>query len=86
MWLISRLHPGILSGAPSNRFQGHMLALCTCTHMTGFAGVVMTALCNFLYKFIYIFLAALGLLCSVRAFSSCGERGYSLLQCTGFSF
>ena len=25
--------------------------------------------------FIYLFLAALGLLCCVRAFSSCGERG-----------
>ena len=26
-------------------------------------------------SFIYLFLAALGLLCCVRAFSSCGERG-----------
>ena len=26
-------------------------------------------------KFIYLFLAALGLRCCVRAFSSCGERG-----------
>ena len=32
----------------------------------------------FLYKFIYLFiylLAALGLRCCARAFSSCGERG-----------
>ena len=29
----------------------------------------------FLYKFIYLFLAALGLHCCMRAFSSCSERG-----------
>ena len=29
----------------------------------------------FFYKFIYLFLAALGLRCCVQAFSSCGERG-----------
>ena len=29
----------------------------------------------FLNKFIYLFLAALGLRCYVQAFSSCGERG-----------
>ena len=29
----------------------------------------------FIYVFIYLFLAALGLLCCTRAFSSCGERG-----------
>ena len=28
-----------------------------------------------LFNFIYVFLAALGLRCCVRAFSSCGERG-----------
>ena len=33
----------------------------------------------------YLFLAALGLHCCPRTFSSCGKRGYSLLQCTGFS-
>ena len=33
--------------------------------------------------FIYLFLAALGLCCCTRAFSSCG--GYSLLWCMGFS-
>ena len=27
------------------------------------------------FKLIYLFLAALGLCCSARAFSSCGERG-----------
>ena len=27
------------------------------------------------YKFIYLFLAALGLRCCAQAFSSCGERG-----------
>ena len=30
---------------------------------------------NILFYFIYLFLAALGLHCCVRAFSSCGERG-----------
>ena len=29
----------------------------------------------FLSKFIYLFLAALGLRCCARALSSCGERG-----------
>ena len=29
----------------------------------------------FLNKFIYLFLAALGLRCCAQAFSSCGERG-----------
>ena len=29
----------------------------------------------FWYKFIYLFLAALGLRCCMRASSSCGERG-----------
>ena len=29
----------------------------------------------FFNKFIYLFLAVLGLCCCVRAFSSCGERG-----------
>ena len=31
--------------------------------------------CYFLNKFIYLFLAALGLHCCALAFSSCGERG-----------
>ena len=32
--------------------------------------------CNkFIYLFIYLFLAALGLRCCARAFSGCGERG-----------
>ena len=35
--------------------------------------------------FIYLFLAALGLCCCVRASSSCSERGYSSLWCAGFS-
>ena len=35
------------------------------------------SLIYFIFKnlFIYLFLAALGLHCCVRAFSSCGERG-----------
>ena len=40
---------------------------------------------KFIYL-IYLFLAVLGLCCSVRAFSSRGELGgYSSLLCTGFS-
>ena len=39
----------------------------------------------FLYKFIYLFMAVLGLHCCMRAFSSCGEWGYSSLRCAGFS-
>ena len=30
---------------------------------------------NFIYLFIYLFLAALGLRCCTWAFSSCGEQG-----------
>ena len=30
---------------------------------------------QFIYLFIYLFLAVLGLRCCARAFSSCGERG-----------
>ena len=33
----------------------------------------------------YLFLAALGLCCCARASFSCDERGYSSLQCAGFS-
>ena len=34
---------------------------------------------KFIYLFIYLFLAVLGLRCCVQAFSSCGEHGLSLL-------
>ena len=34
-------------------------------------------------KFIYLFLAALGLCCCVRAFSSCGERGLLFVAVRG---
>ena len=34
-----------------------------------------TSLFIYLFKFIYLFLAALGLRCCTQAFSSCGERG-----------
>ena len=40
---------------------------------------------NFLNKFIYLFLAMLGLHCCACSFSSRGEQGYSSLWCTGFS-
>ena len=37
------------------------------------------------FLFIYLFSAALGLCYCTRAFSSCGEQGYALLWCAGFS-
>ena len=37
---------------------------------------------KFIY-FIYLFLAALGLCCCARAFSSCGERGLPFLSVPG---
>ena len=37
---------------------------------------------KFIY-FIYLFLAALGLRCSARAFSSCGERGLLFVAVRG---
>ena len=36
---------------------------------------VFFCFCFFIFLFIYLFLAALGLRCCTRAFSSCGERG-----------
>ena len=38
---------------------------------------------TFFFKFIYLFLAALGLCCHVRAFSSCSERGLLLVMVRG---
>ena len=35
------------------------------------------------YLFIYLFLAALGLRCHVRAFSSCGEQGLLFVAVRG---
>ena len=38
------------------------------------------------FKFyLFFFMAPLGLCCCMRAFSRCGEWGYSSLWCTGFS-
>ena len=37
-----------------------------------------------IYLFIYLFLAALGLCCCMRAFSSCGERGLLFIAVHGF--
>ena len=38
---------------------------------------------NFIYLFIYLFLAALGLRCCTRAFSSCGEQGLLFIAVHG---
>ena len=44
-------------------------------------------MCIYIYKYtflkIYLFLAALGLRCSARAFSSCGERGLLFVAVRG---
>ena len=37
----------------------------------------------FIYLFVYLFMAALGLCCCVRAFSSCGERGLLFVAVRG---
>ena len=37
----------------------------------------------FIYLFIYLFLAALGLSCCTRAFSSCGEQGLLFIVVRG---
>ena len=42
---------------------------------------ISSSLLLFIYLFIY--LAALGLRCCAQAFSSCSERGYPSLRCTG---
>ena len=44
---------------------------------------VPTAFFFFLINFIYLFLAALGLRCCVRAFSSCGKRGLLFVAVRG---
>ena len=38
---------------------------------------------KFIYLFYYLFLAALGLRCCMRAFSSCGERGLLFVAVRG---
>ena len=37
----------------------------------------------FIFKLIYLFLAALGLCCCMQAFSSCGEQGLLLVVVRG---
>ena len=38
---------------------------------------------NFIYLFVYLFLAELGHRCCARAFSSCGERGLLFVAVRG---
>ena len=40
---------------------------------------------KFIYLFIYLFRAELGLCCCARAFSSCSERGLLFIACADFS-
>ena len=44
----------------------------------------MYVLFFFLINLFYLFLAALGLCCCMRAFSSCGERGLLFVVVRGF--
>ena len=46
---------------------------------TNDVAVILLFILFFLILFIYLFLAALGLHCWARAFSSCGERGLLFL-------
>ena len=39
--------------------------------------------CSYFYLFTYLFMAALGLHCCVRAFSSCGEQGLLFIVVRG---
>ena len=74
------LQPGVSSWcqwSAGDRQSGEQMPLVT---MTRPRLVVVTV-----FKFIYLFMAMLGLRCCVRAFSSCGERGLLSLQCAGFS-
>ena len=50
---------------------------------TGLPGKSHHCLFCFFNKFIYLFLAALGLPCCVWAFSSCGERGLLFVAVRG---
>ena len=43
------------------------------------------SLISFIYLFIYLFMAALGLYCCVWAFSSSSKRGLLFVACIGFS-
>ena len=53
----------------------------------GFSGATgrkgSLTVCQALFYFIYLFLAALGLRCCVRAFSSCSERGLLFVAARG---
>ena len=49
-----------------------------------FSAYILLLIAN-IKQYIFFLLAALGPRCCARAFSGCGERGYSSLQCTAFS-
>ena len=56
------------------------------SHQQSKGGLIVSFFFFFLINlFIYLFLAVLGLRFCARAFSSCGERGHSSLQCAGLS-
>ena len=51
--------------------------------MAVFLFVCLFVFNKFIYLFIYLFLAALGLRCCTRAFSSCAERGLFIVAVCG---
>ena len=58
-----------------------IFTLCARTSLT--SKERLSLLSFLIYKFIYLFLAALGLRCCVRAFSSCGEQGLLFVAVRG---
>ena len=67
----------LLSLEVKHHFLRKKKAFCFC-----FLSQQAAFFCLFLF-FIYLFLAALGLRCCVRAFSSCGKRGPLLVAVRG---
>ena len=57
----------------------HMFVLYICVSISALHGLPIL----FIYLFIYLFLAALGLRCCAWAFSSCGEQGLLSLAVCG---
>ena len=53
------------------------------SNMQHFSQIEFIYLFVCLYKFIYLFLAVLGLHCCARAFSSCGKRGLLFVAVRG---
>ena len=90
-WLIANWSSERCNNLPKSQNQKTVVFLSSNCFGRGSKFLVF---CFFLkiHLFIYLFMAALGLCCCVRAFSSCGERGATLCcgaqasHCGGFSY